>query len=119
MTVTAKVHVRAVVVETTGFETQRVDSSSTIADVVGNTGKRETVTLANGFTALSPPTGVQGVVISFVSGAFTFTLKGVTGDTGIAMSSSALAALPVVLPLSAPSIGITCTGAGVVDVLWV
>ena len=99
MALTAKVHVRASVIETSGFEPQRVDSSSTVSDVVGNTGKRETVALTAAFTALSPPTGAAVVVIRVISGAVTLTLKGPTGDTGIVLQSAALTTPPIVLPL--------------------
>jgi hypothetical protein len=118
MASTARVLLRVVVKDANGLTVVQSEDLEEVADVVLENGKREQVTLANGFTALSPPTGVQLVVIRFISGAFTFTLKGVTGDTGIAMSSGVLAIFPVVLPLSAPSIGITCTGAGVVECIW-
>lgn len=117
-TVIARILTRLVLDPPSGYSRKEVEDESTFADIVAENGKREQVTLINGFTALSPPSGVQAVVIRFISGAFTFTLKGVTGDTGVAMSSVALAACPAVLPLAAPSIGITCTGAGVVECYW-
>ena len=117
MATSARILLRVVLDDGT-VERNEVEDVATIADVVGTSGLRQTVTLANGFTALSPPTGVQALVVRFISGAFTFTLKGVTGDTGVAMSSSALAACPVLIPLTAPSIGIACTGAGVVECCW-
>jgi len=118
MATSARILLRVVLTDSAGVDRNEVEDVDTITDVVAENGKREQVTLSNGFTALSPPSGVQGLVIRFISGAFTFTLKGVTGDTGVAMSSGALAAFPVLIPLTAPSIGITCTGAGVVELLW-
>jgi hypothetical protein len=60
------------------------------------------------FTALTVPTGAKAVRIWLPATAVSLTLKGVTGDTGIAITpSSNFLGLPVTLPLgSSPSIGI-------------
>jgi len=118
-TVTARSLVRVVTTEG-GVDRTIIEDVDVIADVVFENGRRETVTLANGFTALTVPTGSQAVWIRPLTGAFTFTLKGVTGDTGIVIGvASTLPILPCVLPLgTTPSIGITCTGAGTVEVIW-
>jgi hypothetical protein len=67
----------------------------------------------SGFTALAVPTGAKAVRIWLPATAVSLTLKGITGDTGIAITPSSNAlALPVTLPLaSAPSIGILNGGA--------
>lgn len=59
------------------------------------------------FTALSPPTGAVAVLIEPDTNA-SLTLKGVTGDTGIAITpSSNVIGIPLLIPLgSSPSIGI-------------
>jgi len=83
--------------------------------------KREQVTVAaSTFTALSPPTGAKAVLIDMGS-ALSLTLKGVTGDTGIAiMPSSSPTPVPVLLPLgTSPSIGITSAyGSGQAVTVW-
>lgn len=120
MATQARILLRVVLTDSNGIDRNEVEDVDTIADVVAENGKREQVTLSNGFTALSPPTGAQAVVIRPISGAFTMTLKSVTGDTGIVLgAASTLPILPVMLPLgSSPSIGLTCTGASVVELLW-
>ena len=70
--------------------------------------KRESVSLTgSAFTALSPPSGAKALLID-LGAAVSLTLKGVTGDTGIALEpASASLALPLFFPLgSSPSIGI-------------
>lgn len=91
-----------------------------VDDVVGGSGKLETVSLSTGFNALTVPTGAAWMALRVVSGAETITLKGVTGDTGIVLQSGTLTDKPLALPLgTAPSIGILVTGAVVVEILWV
>ncbi len=118
MTVSAALLSRFVVSDSTdNADTDRRDISNTIATV--SILKFETVTLSNGFTALSPPTGAQHVTIEPVSGAFTYTLKGIEADTGVKWSTTAIPAAPISMALgSTPSIGLQCTGAGVVRVFW-
>ncbi len=120
MTFSAHTLVRVVLSEDDeGLQIREVEDAVDIADVVGVSGKRETITLSNGFTALSPPSGAHAVIIRPSSGAFTYTLKGVTGDTGIVMSTTTLLAHDVVIPLgTSPSIGIACTGAAVIECVW-
>lgn len=120
MSSTAEVLVRWQVKDVNGQLTNARDvDTPALAITATPNGKLEQVTLSNGFTALSPPTSAVAVIINPVSGSFTFTLKGVTGDTGIVLATSATLGLPIVLPLgTSPSIGLTCTGAAVVEVLW-
>ena len=119
-TVAARTLLRLVTTESS-IDRTIVEDVDDIANVVGENGVRETITLINGFTALTVPTGAQAVIIRPLTGAFTFTLKGVTGDTGIVLGvASTLPILPWVLPLgTTPSIGITCTGAGTVEAIWI
>lgn len=105
-------------VSDTDRELQRLRMETAIASVVGSAGKRETVSLSAAFNALSPPTGATLAVIRWVSGTGTWTLKGVTGDTGIALGTPAATTTPIVVPLSSASIGILASGAGSCEVLW-
>lgn len=107
-----------VTVEDADRDLQRVRTESTIADVVGESGYRETKALSAAFNALSPPTGATFVVIQWVSGTGTLTLKGVTGDTGIALGVLSATSPPIVLPLSSPSIGILSSASGSVEIIW-
>lgn len=99
-------------------DVQRLRTESTIADVVGEAGKRETVALSAAFNALSPPTGATLAVIKWVSGTGTWTLKGVTGDTGVACGTPTTATAPIMVPLSSASIGILASASGSCEVLW-
>lgn len=91
-----------------------------VSDVVGVSGKTETITLSAAFTALSPPTGATWVAMRVVTGAVTLTLKGITTDTGVVLQSAALGTLPLCLPLgTSPSIGILSDGAATIDCLWI
>lgn len=88
----------------------------------GTNGKRETVSLTGSstFTALTVPSGAKAVLILVGTNA-SLTLKGVTGDTGIALTPSSNAAgYPVLLPLgTSPSIGILNAGTTAsVEVIW-
>ncbi len=99
-------------------DVQRLRMETAIADVVGDAGKRETVSLSAAFNALSPPTGATLAVIRWVSGTGTWTLKGITTDTGIALGTPTATTTPIVVPLSSASIGILASGAGSCEVLW-
>lgn len=99
-------------------DVQRLRTESTIADVVGEAGKRETVALSAAFNALSPPTGATLAVIKWVSGTGTWTLKSITGDAGIAMGTPSASTAPLVIPLSSASIGILASASGSCEVLW-
>lgn len=115
---TARLLVRFVVVDDETETTQdRRDFESEIASPIL---AQHTVALSSGFNALSPPSGATHVLIEPVSGAVTWTLKGVTGDTGIALAAaSTLPTRPVCIPLgTSPALGITTNGAGVVRVFW-
>lgn len=77
------------------------------------------VDLVSGFNALTPPTGARWVIIEPLTGAVTWTLKGVTGDTGVAMSSGALPSAPISMPIRPGVIGITlASGSGTARVTW-
>jgi len=86
--------------------------------------KRESVSLVgtSTFTALSPPSGAALLVLVLAgtpTGALT--LKGVTGDTGIAIApASGFKGFPAVIPLgTSPGIGILNAGATIsADLYW-
>lgn len=84
-------------------------------------GEMDRVSLtASTFNALSPPTGAKAVMI-FVGSAVSLVLRGISGDTGVALTpASAPIALPVILPISSPSIGIYNGSASAqsVDLIW-
>ena len=72
------------------------------------------VDLSSGFNTLTRPTGADGAVIfPDPSNTATLTLKGVTGDTGLALSKLA----PSVI-MCAGNIGITAGAATKVGVKW-
>lgn len=106
------------VVNTAGAQVLNRPFNEDIADVVGEHGKSETVNLINGFLALSPPTGATFVFIQWVTGTGAWTLKGVTGDTGIALGTPSASTAPYLLTLNSASIGITSTATGTADVVW-
>lgn len=85
--------------------------------------KQETVTVSgSSFQALSVPSGAKSVIV-LLGTAVSITLKGITGDTGVAMTpSSNPLGLPLILPLGAsPSIGLRNADASAVSipVIWV
>lgn len=93
---------------------------ATISDVVGDSGKRETVSLSAAFNALSPPTGATGVFLKWVSGTGTWHLKNVTGDaTGIALGTPSATTPAIFLPLSSAGLGILASGSGSLEAIWV
>lgn len=91
-----------------------------------NVYKREVLSLTgSGFTALTVPTGASLAIINpVVQGvqAAGVTLKGVTGDTGIAAVPSSLPiTAPIMVPLgTTPSIGLANASASAqsVEVIW-
>ncbi len=118
MALAARVLVRFVVYDTDEETTSdRRDLEAALASPVV---KIEQVALSSGFNALTPPTGATLCIIEPVSGAVTWTLKGVTGDTGIALAAAnTLPTKHAVLPLgSSPALGITTNGAAVARVYW-
>lgn len=120
MTIAARVSLRCTVTDDADGEVVMAETiAATVADVVGVAGKRETVTLSSGFTALSPPTGATLAIVRLTAGAVTATLKGSTGDTGIVLQSGTLTTVPVLVPLgTSPSIGITTNGSATCEVIW-
>lgn len=80
--------------------------------------KEEWVTLASGFNALTAPSGATAVTI-FTEETVSLTLKGITGDTGIALTPASNVKKGFVhLPVSSPSIGLAASGAATIRVLW-
>lgn len=118
MATAAAINLRVVLNDGTRDVMTWASEGLSIADVVGQNGKLETVTLSAAFNALSPPTGATLAVIRWVSGTGTWTLKGVTGDTGVALGTPTAATAPIVVPLLSASIGILASGAGSCEVLW-
>lgn len=118
MATTAAINVRIVVNDGTRDLIVFPVEGISIADVVGQSGKLETVTLLAAFNALSPPTGATLALIRWVSGTGTWTLKGVTGDTGIALGTPSATTAPVLVPLLSASIGILASAGGSCEVLW-
>jgi hypothetical protein len=105
-----------------GLEGQHAPAASRWAPGAGTNGKRETVTLtASAFTALSPPSGAKAVAL-ILGTATGLTLKGVTGDTGVALvPSTNPLGIDAILPLgTTPSLGITSsnTSSQTIEVLW-
>lgn len=119
MSSTGAIAVLATITDAGGTLQERMDLLGSISAVLGTNGQRQPITLSSGFNAISVPTGANAVVIRVVSGAFVLTLKGVTGDQGIAIQASTLTTIPIVLPLgTTPSLGITSTGTVVLDVMF-
>jgi hypothetical protein len=74
----------------------------------------ESVTLAGGFNTLTRPAGADGVVIfPDPSNTQTLTLKGVTGDTGLALNTKE----PSVI-MCAANVGLTAGGATTIAARW-
>lgn len=118
MTTTARILNRITTNDGT-VDRNQLEELTEIADVVGENGKRETVALSAAFNALSPPTGAALVVLRWISGTGTWTLKGVTGDTGTALGTPTADTAPIQLPLgTTPSIGITASAVGSLEALW-
>ena len=93
--------------------TRAIDVSITVGTGVDYT---TTVTTGGaGFNAFTVPTGYTAVAIIPAAGnAQSLTLKGVTGDTGIALSETQA----TVLTLATATLGITCGGACTYTLLW-
>lgn len=70
----------------------------------------------NGFSAVTIPTGATAVlIIPPTANTNTITLKGITGDTGVALSKT----LPTVLALAASSgFGLTTGGSTAIQFVW-
>ena len=74
----------------------------------------DAVALNSGFNTLTRPAGADGaVIVPDPANTQTLTLKGITGDTGLALSKT----IPSVIPCAA-NIGITAGGATTVAVRW-
>lgn len=74
----------------------------------------ESIALSSGFNTLTRPSGADGVIIfPDPANTQTLTLKGVTGDTGLALNTKA----PSVITCAA-NVGITAGGAAVIAARW-
>jgi hypothetical protein len=74
----------------------------------------DSVSLASGFNTLTRPAGADGVVIfPDPSNTQTLTLKGVTGDTGLALNTKA----PSVVTCAA-NVGVTAGDATTIAARW-
>lgn len=97
-----------------------VDRRDLVAELTAVSFLVDDVALINGTVALSVPTGAQALVIEFLTGAQTVTLKGAGGDTGIRLSTLAIPAAPVMLPIVGGTtvIVLTSTGVGTAKAYW-
>lgn len=118
MASSAHIFSRVIVADADGDEVSRDEWSATISDVAGANGYRETKSLSAAFNALTVPTGARFVEIGWVSGTGSLTLKGVTGDTGVALGVLTASSPRLRLPISSPSIGILASATGSVEILW-
>lgn len=114
----ASIFSRVVVTNADGDEVSRDEGSAAINDPVGANGVRQIVTLAIGFVALTVPTGATLCQLSWTSGTGSLTLKGITTDTGVALGVLDATTPRVTLPVSSPSVGITSTAVGELEVIW-
>lgn len=116
MATTATVFTRAIANDGTQ-DVSRRDWSTDIAAAVLEI---DNVTLSNGSNTLTVPAGATWVVLSFTSGAVSYTLKGVAGDTGVRLSTAALPTGPVSMPIVGGTtvLVIGATGAGAVTAYW-
>jgi hypothetical protein len=118
MTITATILTRAVVEDTAHTTDAERHERSAAITCAAALPKEEIVDItANTFKALTVPTGAQWVTIEPLSGAGTWTLKGVTGDTGNVLGT-ALPPGPVSMPITAPSIGLLCSVTATARVRW-
>jgi hypothetical protein len=88
--------------------------------IVADNGKREKVTLAAGPTTITPPTTAKGALI-MVQGQVNLTLKGVAGDTGVALQGAAANQIPLLLPLAGAgaTFVFNSTAGGSVEIIWI
>lgn len=113
------------------YRIRATDSTGTVIDrslpnpvrfacgITGGPVLQEVSLTGSAFTSLSPPSGARAVLIVVDSDA-SLVLKGVSGDTGVALTpSTGTIGLDVLMPVSSPSIGILNSGSTVVvPVLW-
>lgn len=126
MAASATVLVRATVADDDGVEADRIERRTPIADVVGVSGKRETITLANGDNTLTVPTGARALILLPADDSRTIKLKGNAGDTGVTLFTTGGTrtdddVVPAVIPIgSTPSsVILNSSGALTLDALWV
>lgn len=118
----ATLEVRLSVIGADGTLAQSYESTTRFVPGTGN-GKRETVSLpAATFTALSPPTSSQYLILIPAAGATSLYLKSVTGDGGILIEkTSAPLNGPKVISLGAsPSVGVLNSGSVTTcEAIWI
>jgi hypothetical protein len=117
VTVNATLLARFVVADTdTPANTDRRDLERMIADAELGI---DAVALINGDTALAVPAGASALVLQFLTGAVSVTLKGVGGDTGVRLSTLAIPG-PVMLPIVGGTsvVVLTSTGVGTARAYW-
>ena len=97
-----------------------LDRREITAEIASPVIKIERASLSNGFNALTVPSGATLLVIEPLTGAVTWTLKGVTGDTGnVLAAASTLPTKPIMVPLgTSPSVGINVGGAATANLYW-
>lgn len=95
--------------------TRAVDASITAPTTAVDTTTTQSFAAAT-FAAITVPTGATAMlIIPPSSNAGTITLKGVTGDTGVALSKT----LPSAIALgSTPSVGLLCSALTVVTLVF-
>lgn len=111
---TSKVEVRGSITDTNAVVVE--DSGLITATFTTGVRQQQTLSLtASTFVTVTVPSGASALLIAALTG--TATLKGVTGDTGIKLSTSC----PTLIPLgTSPSVGILDTSGSTqtVKVYW-
>lgn len=88
--------------------------------IVAENGKRETLSLSAGANTITPPTGAKGVLL-MCQGKVSLTLKGIGGDTGVAIEGASANQIPALIPLSGSvaSFVLNSTGAQTLEAIWI
>lgn len=100
-----------------GDETRTV-ALAALSNTLAVGGGESIVALTTGFNAVPVPAGaIAGLIVPSSGSANTKTLKGITGDTGIAMNPPNA---PALIPVSGLStLGITSAGAETLKIYWI
>jgi hypothetical protein len=87
--------------------------------VSGFNGKRETLTLGVGATTITPPAGAKGVLL-LIQTQVNLTLKGIAGDTGVALQGATANGLPAFIPLAGAgaTFVLNSTAGGTIEAVW-
>lgn len=82
-------------------------------------GKRELLALGAGNTTITPPATAKGVLLLCQTNV-SLTLKGVAGDTGVALQGAVANGLPAFVPLAGAgaTFVLNSTGASTVEAIW-